>query len=292
MKTDLLLHPKTSTQAEAFLTKPSQGLLITGAAGVGKYALAKTLAANILGLSESEKLDKYPYFYLIKRPADKQEITIDQVRALISNLTLKTPGANALRRIVIVEDANNLSTEAQNSLLKTLEEPPADTIVILTALGASYLLPTVSSRLQKLEVQPTSLNAALKYYGSQFDSEAVESAWALSQGGAGLLSALLNDEQSHPLKQGVDRFKQFLSGSRYDRLVIIDKLDKNKLELAAFIDAGARIMTVLYKEAVQQRDQSRSAKWLKARKDLLRASEQLTANVSARLLVLNLALNL
>lgn len=81
-------------------------------------------------------------------------IRIDEIRALCAQLALKPfePG----RRVVIISDAQAMNPEAGNALLKMLEEPPEQTILILTAQQPSDLLPTIVSRCQQIRFQPIS----------------------------------------------------------------------------------------------------------------------------------------
>jgi len=69
---------------------------------------------------------------------------------------LKTAGKNNLRRFVIIEDADLLTDDAQNSLLQLLEEPPIDTMIILLIQNLQEILPTILSRLQIISVKKPS----------------------------------------------------------------------------------------------------------------------------------------
>ncbi|MDJ0875820.1 MAG: DNA polymerase III subunit delta' [Desulfobacterales bacterium] len=79
-------------------------------------------------------------------------IRIDQIRDLIATLAKKPYGRG--RRVAIIAGAHAMNPEAGNALLKMLEEPPADTILILTAPQTSDLLPTIVSRCQHIRFRP------------------------------------------------------------------------------------------------------------------------------------------
>jgi DNA polymerase-3 subunit delta' len=81
-------------------------------------------------------------------------IRIGQIRDLCHDLSLKPREARV--RVVIITDAQTMNPEAANALLKVLEEPPANTILILTAPQVSDLLPTVVSRCQRIRFSPLS----------------------------------------------------------------------------------------------------------------------------------------
>src|SRR6476661_301276 len=143
---NLVMHPSTQTQLEHFIARPAHAVLLTGPAGIGKTALAEAMAAEILGRS----LESYPYYQMV-RP-DGLSISIEAVRQLQKFLMLKTTGQQPIRRIVVVEHAHTMTTEAQNAFLKLLEEPPADTLLILTANSARSLMPTILSRAQQISI--------------------------------------------------------------------------------------------------------------------------------------------
>ncbi len=79
-------------------------------------------------------------------------IRIAQIRSLIQTLAMKP--YEAWFRVVVLSDAQTMNPEASNALLKVLEEPPPQTILILTALQATDLLPTVTSRCQLVKFNP------------------------------------------------------------------------------------------------------------------------------------------
>jgi DNA polymerase-3 subunit delta' len=80
--------------------------------------------------------------------AEGKAIGIDLVRDLIRTMSLKRVSAGP--RIAIVRDAHRLTVEAQNALLKLLEEPPGSALIVLVTENAAALLPTVRSRCQQI----------------------------------------------------------------------------------------------------------------------------------------------
>lgn len=88
---------------------------------------------------------------IIELPAPKTKHFIKDIRRLNHRLSLKS-GDNTKPRGVILEDAHLLTTEAANSFLKTLEEPPGNTIIILTAPNTDLVLGTISSRCTNMEL--------------------------------------------------------------------------------------------------------------------------------------------
>jgi DNA polymerase III delta prime subunit len=293
MPADLLMHSKTKKRASLILNQPPQALLVLGPAGSGKEFVAKNLAAELLG-TQLENLAFYPYFTLVEKPAGKQEISIDAVRSVISELRLKpvVPSKGLAKRVVLINGANFLSHEAQNALLKVLEEPPGHTMFILTATSANKVLPTISSRTQKLLVLPVSLAEATSYYQKQYKKEAINSAWQLSQGAGGLLNALLKDDKEHQLKKSVNDAKKLLAMNRYDRLLYLDSLSSDKEEFSTFLDALNRILIALHHSAVEADNLNQSQKLAVGRKLTGEAMALINRNSSVRLIGINLALRL
>ncbi|MBC8017773.1 MAG: DNA polymerase III subunit delta' [Verrucomicrobia bacterium] len=85
---------------------------------------------------------------------DKRDISIDQLREIQRELSLRP--YEAPRKACILEPAERMSVNAANSLLKTLEEPPGNAIIILLSENADMLLPTIRSRCQLIRFSPLS----------------------------------------------------------------------------------------------------------------------------------------
>ena len=288
----LLLHPKTSKQVVLFLQKPNSPLLILGHQGSGKLKLASSIACLALGLKSTKDLSNYPYFIHVRKTQGKQDISIEAVREITRLLRLKTPGKKAVRRIVLLEDSQFLSLEAQNSLLKILEEPNDGTLFMLTAPYEGSLLPTIVSRCQLISVHPVSLEQAAKFYGDQFGTKKMESAWRLSQGSTSLLEALLNEEDSHPLKAEIERAKSFLAVAKYQRLMATNELSKNKEEFSLFLEALAKILAALHRRAIEKNQPRQAQKLMEDRKLTLGLLKVLGQNANSRLIGLKLVTNL
>jgi len=136
----------------------AHGLLFTGSAGLGKFRLATRVAKFLLcseqqdgdacGQCHSCKLfnaQNHLDYHLLQSEANKA-IGIEQVRGLIDLLNERPNlGDN---KVVVIKDAQLLSTAATNALLKTLEEPQGNSYLILLARTHHQLIPTLYSRVQ------------------------------------------------------------------------------------------------------------------------------------------------
>ncbi len=145
---------------------PPHALLLVGPRGIGKTTLALDLAAGLLCLAEDpalrpcrdcgacRKVDAggHPDVHLLAPEGAGEQIRIGQVQMLVSDLALTAMEGRF--RIAIISAAQRMNLDAQNALLKTLEEPGRATCLVLCADEAAPLLPTVLSRSARLRLAP------------------------------------------------------------------------------------------------------------------------------------------
>ncbi len=144
----------------------SHAYLFSGAKGLGKKALALELAAASLCSRENSEScgsclscqkishDNHPDVQVFGPAESKKSLGIDVIRELQRELALKPFEAG--RRFFVIEKAEEMTAQAANSLLKSLEEPPAYAVLILLVSEESRLLPTIISRCQQLNLHPLS----------------------------------------------------------------------------------------------------------------------------------------
>lgn len=286
---NLILHPKTYAQIQRLADNPAHAILLTGAAGSGKTALAQKLTADILNLS-TEQMRTYSYFRTIQ-PDEQGTLSIDTVRQLQNFLRLKTTGASPIRRICIIEHADSLTFEAQNALLKLLEEPPADTVLMLTADSPANLLPTIASRTAELRVHPPLAAELVRYFEQYYSAEQVRQAFYLSGGLPGLMHALVYDE-SHPLKASIAQAKDLLRRTKFERLGEVDVLSKQKTEANSLVQAFVRLARAGLHQAAQKGDGAAAKRWQELRRQALNTAEALNQNVNAKLALTNFMLQI
>lgn len=153
-------------------------LVLHGVAGVGKGLFARWLAQAVLcvvsvelkpcGQCASCKLylaGSHPDLVLLQPEEDKQQISVDQIRAANERLGM-TSSRNGYR-VTVIEPAHQMTIAAANSLLKTLEEPGDRSLIILVTAQPSALLPTIRSRCQQIGIPTPPLVEAQAWLAGQ-----------------------------------------------------------------------------------------------------------------------------
>jgi DNA polymerase III delta prime subunit len=283
----ILMHPATKKQYQRLIKVPAHGVLISGENGAGKTFLAGNLAKDLLRV---DKLDNYPYFQSFEA---EDSTGIDEVRQIKKFLNLKTTGTHPIRRVVILNRADNLSHEAQNALLKLLEEPPLDSVIVLTAANKAKLLPTVISRVRALQIMPVNQDQALQAADlSNLDQSKTKALYLMSGGMPGMFMNLLNDQDSSPLIKAIDEAKRIIAAPVYDRLLLVSDLAKEKQNLSDLLDGLQKILSASFSLAAGRGDAAKAKRLAKARKNVLNAQMELGSNVNAKLVLTNLFLNI
>jgi DNA polymerase-3 subunit delta' len=268
-------------------------LLFTGPAGIGKMLAARALAAALLcgggrdeacGACQPCRLaEQGAHPDLIVLTADGASLKIDQIRALQHEAALAP--YYGVARVFIVEDADRLTTQAANSLLKILEEPPAGTVFILTAVSQYALLPTIVSRCRVFAFRPLApdvLANLLKGRGAT--AAAAEVAARLSGGRVAEALALLAEGGLARRDEAVALVAALPKGGAalvWTQGTALDKLEA--AELAAFLRHLSQVLRDLLvivsgrEELVLNRDMAATLRGLAAAWDAPRLDEALRA---------------
>jgi DNA polymerase III subunit delta' len=286
----LVLHPRTKDQVAQFVSQPGHATLLVGSNGIGKTSLARSMIEAALRL-EAGKLDQHPYVTVIS--PEKDSISIDSIRQLQRFLQLKTLGTEPLRRAVIVEHAEALTTEAQNAYLKLLEEPPADTVMILTADNQRALLPTMLSRVQTISLNAPDEDTLKGHFAAAGkDAAAINQAFFLSGGLPGLMHALLDEDSSHPLVSGVSQAKEILQKQQFERLTMVEGLSKQRDEARYVVQALQHIAQTCLSQAATKGDEAKLRQWHRILQISTEAEQALGQSANTKLVLSNLMLRI
>ena len=139
---------------------------------------------------------------LLQVPEGKTAIGIDQVRE--ATHFLQQTALYGAAKLLLVRDADQMTLAAANSLLKTLEEPPGNALMLLSSAEAWRLPPTVRSRCQLLRLPRSEKDAALKWLGSQVRGSAADAEHLLDMAQGRAVSArLMADSESLVAKEAL-----------------------------------------------------------------------------------------
>jgi len=189
--------------------------LLHGPDGIGKRAVADAFASLLLCERPGDdacgtcrhctrtQAGTHPDLHVVTRDDERRDIRIEQARGLTRWLTLRP--MMATRKLAIVDGAHLLNEQGQNALLKTLEEPPGASVIVLTATRTSQLLPTVRSRCQAIALGPLSraeIEGALRARGVAADDAVVLAAQA--EGSLGRALVLNAPEQAAVRRRVLD----------------------------------------------------------------------------------------
>lgn len=229
---DLLLHPASREILMRFIEHPSQVVLLTGPASIGKHMIAQRLAAELLSTQLSKLPGNGMYREII---SDKNVINIEQIRNLFQFFALKATGKSNTRRVVVIPDAELMNQPAQNALLKMLEEPPSDAVILLTSSAPHKLLPTISSRVQSLTLSKPTHDAVEEYLDGKYPLSDVKRAFVMGDGRIGAMLSVLKAADDDTAVS-FDEIRRILGLTIFDQLLLVDTALKDKDVAKLFVD--------------------------------------------------------
>ena len=212
---DVIAHMKRAIRTD----RVSHAYILSGPEGCGKKTLASLFAMSLLcenagtdapvpcGVCEACRKaasGNHPDIIYVRHAKDTV-LSVDEVREQI-NGTAEIRPYESRRKVYIVEDADLMNPQAQNALLKTIEEPPEYAVFLLLTVGTESMLPTIRSRCVLLSLHPISQDRIADYlshsYALSEEDAAVMAAFA--QGSIGMAKdAALGEDFSRRLSEGV-----------------------------------------------------------------------------------------
>ena len=210
-----------STEAGSAAQAPPQAILLSGMEGLGKRQLAIQYAAHILQndtvfyhgnhpdchvlkteneLIEGQLLSDYALRYIEQSKAKaKTVITVDQIRRLIEQVNQFPQMAE--HKVILIDGADNMNTNAANALLKTLEEPVSKTCFVLICDHMEKLPVTIKSRCLVVPMQAPASEMGLQWLQQQTDEPNLEAYLAMAGRAPLLALELLNNDHIQTIRE-------------------------------------------------------------------------------------------
>ena len=208
----------------------SHAYMFEGPNGIGKNTMARELAAILL---EMENLFNSPDYIEIK--PDGNSIKIAQIRKLQSDILLKPYKSY---KIYVIDEAQKMTVEAQNALLKTLEEPPKYAIIILITDNKESLLDTIKSRCEIIKFTPIPMQEVASYLTMNgIDSKRASLLANFSRGSMKKAIELSESEEFHLMREEVQKYVEtFLNGNLIEIMDIQSSIEKYKDQITNVLD--------------------------------------------------------
>ena len=175
-------------------------------------------------------------------------ISVDDIRAQINNDVAIKPYSSKYK-VYIINEAEKMTPQAQNAILKTLEEPPAYAVILLLVSNVNTLLPTILSRCVVLNMKPVRDALVKKYLMEelQIPDYKAEVCVAFARGNVGKAKLLASSEEFENVKAEALSLLKYIKDMEIQEIVAaIKKINEYKLEINDYMD----IMSIWYRDVL------------------------------------------
>lgn len=220
---EILGHRKQILLLEKMQEKEEipHAFLFSGQEKLGKKKIAIFFAKKIL---RTENIFSHPDFLFVS--PEKEIISIEKIRELNWKISLKPFLAEF--KIAILDSADRMTQEAQNALLKSLEEPKGKSILILISAFPEILLPTIRSRCQEIKFFPVKKEEIEEFLKRKnFGKEEIKEMVKLAKGRPGIIFDFLENPQKFiRFKKIEEKLKKFQKMSIFEKFKFLKETDK------------------------------------------------------------------
>lgn len=258
---DIIGHEQMIEHLKNAITmdKVSHAYIINGPEKSGKMMLAEAFAAALQcerGEAEpcmechscKQAVGRNQPDIIYVRHEKPNTISVDDIRTQLNNDIVIKPYSSKYK-VYIVDEAQKMNVQAQNALLKTIEEPPAYAVIILLTTNADSFLPTILSRCVTLNIKAVADEEIKKFLMSQYqipDYQA-EVCVAFAQGNVGKAIALASSEDFNELKAAaIQLIKRLDDIELYEMTEAVKQINEYKLEINDYFD----LMMIWYRDVL------------------------------------------
>jgi len=238
--------------------KVSHAYILHGEEGMGKKLLASTFAKTLQceegGIISCNRCKSCMQVAsgnhpdILRVTHEKYSIGVEDIRLQL-NADIQVKPYSSPYKIYIIEDADKLTEQAQNALLKTIEEPPEYAITILLVSNISVILPTILSRCVLLNLKPVDKQTIKEFLmeSHQVPDYMAEVAAAFSGGNVGKAIKYASSEEFEKMKSDVLNILKFIDGMElYELISSLKLLTANKNNIDDYID----LMVLWYRDVL------------------------------------------
>ena len=214
----------------------SHAQLISGEDGIGKSILAEILGKLILNGDLNRE-----YVDIINYKPSKASFGVDDVREIIDEVNKKPFEGD--KKVIIIHQGNKLTIQAQNALLKTIEEPPTEVYIIILCESLELILDTIKSRCEIYKLTPLTKDELYKYIaikGYDYSEEEKSSAIAFSEGIPGRIDRYFSDTELQELRDKIVDLLLQLTNNEIEAI-----LEKEE-QLVSYKQNKEEVINVLY----------------------------------------------
>ncbi len=271
------------------VSKSSHSYIFWGTEGIGKKAIAKEFAKKILCIGNKQNdcscksciefsSSNNPDFLLIE--SDDGKIKIEQIREMQRKIAEKPIISD--KKVYIINDADKMTTEAQNCLLKTLEEPPEYITIILICSNENNLLSTIKSRCTRMYFEPIEINEVKKYIkGINISKDINENILNLSQGSIGKAIKLIENQS---LYENIEKLLEDLTKKDLiDIIKMSEEIYKSKEEIESILE---------YMNVVALELSKKNIKYIRCIETIEETKKRLKANSNYDMCIDNMLFNI
>lgn len=232
---ELTLHPKTKTLVDSVVKRLPHALIIEGPVGVGVSTLARSIAVEVGS----------PEFIIYPKKKSKGTFVVDMStgRVIIEDvrrLYMQTRTNQTHLNVYVIDTGlASMTKAAQNAFLKLLEEPRPGLHFIIATHSYDALLPTITSRCQRLSLIPLTDKQSVEFIENLRVSDALKRARLLfiGRGLPALLTHLNSNEAAYNERVAIMQdAKTILQGSQYQKLLVINKYRDERGKVLTLLD--------------------------------------------------------